>query len=131
MLSLAPSDSDVWKTTAYEKKMELLRENTGVYIKGVKITPRDGEIAAELNADEESSLYQVVNTEPSSLYEWGISHAARVKSDTMAIIIGPNQDVAPSKNIGEGVVSENYHGIQIRKRPDDADVTGSNLRCNQ
>lgn len=102
---LAPSDSDVWKTTAYEKKMELLRENTGVYIKDVKMTPRDGEIAAELNADEESSLYQVVNTEPSSLYEWGISHAARVKSDTMAIIIGPNQDVAPSKNIGEGVVS--------------------------
>ena len=102
---LAPSDSDVWKTTAYEKKMELLRENTGVYIPGVTVAPRDGVIAAELNADEESSLYQVVNTEPSSLYEWGISHAARVKSDTMAIIIGPNQDVAPSKNIGEGVVS--------------------------
>ena len=85
--------------------MELLRENTGVYIPGVTVAPRDGVIAAELNADEESSLYQVVNTEPSSLYEWGISHAARVKSDTMAIIIGPNQDVAPSKNIGEGVVS--------------------------
>lgn len=100
-----PQETDYWKTTAYERKMELLRENTGVYIKGVKITPRDGEIAAELNADEESSLYQVVDTEPSSLYEWGISHAARVKSDTMAIIIGPNQDVAPSKNIGEGVVS--------------------------
>ena len=100
-----PQETDYWKTTAYEKKMELLRENTGVYIKGVKITPRDGEIAAELNADEESSLYQVVDTEPSSIYEWGISHAARVKSDTMAIIIGPNQDVAPSKNIGEGVVS--------------------------
>ena len=47
-----PKETDYWKTTAYEKKMELLRENTGVYIKGVKITPRDGEIAAELNADE-------------------------------------------------------------------------------
>ena len=97
--------TDYWKTTAYEKKMELLRENTGIYAKGVRIIPRDGEIAAELNADEESSLYQVVDTEPSSIYEWGISHAARVKSDTMAIIIGPNQDVAPSKNIGEGTVS--------------------------
>lgn len=34
-----PQDTDYWKTTAYEKKMELLRENTGVYIKGVKLTP--------------------------------------------------------------------------------------------
>ena len=48
--------------------MELLRENTGVYIPGVTVAPRDGVIAAELNADEESSLYQVVNTEPSILY---------------------------------------------------------------
>lgn len=99
---LAPTESDVWKTTAAQGKMELLRTNKSTYISGVTVKPRDGEVAAELNADEESSLYQVVDTEPSSLYEWGISHAARTPSDTMALIIGPNQDVAPSKNIGEG-----------------------------
>ena len=101
-IQIVPKDSDYWKTTAYEKKMELLRMNKGTYISGKTVKPREGKIAAELNADEESSLYQVIDTEPSSLYEWGISHAARVKKDTMAIIIGPNQDVAPSKNIGEG-----------------------------
>lgn len=101
-VQIEPKDSDYWKTTAYEKKMELLRENKNTYISGKIVKPREGKIAAELNADEESSLYQVIDTEPSSLYEWGISHAARVKKDTMAIIIGPNQDVAPSKNIGEG-----------------------------
>ena len=99
---LVPTESDVWKTTAAQGKMELLRTNKSTYISGVTVKPRDGEVAAELNADEESSLYQIVDTEPSSLYEWGISHAARTPSDTMALIIGPNQDVAPSKNIGEG-----------------------------
>ena len=99
---VAPKDSDYWKTTAEQGLMELLRANSSTYISGANVKPRDGLIAAELNADEESSLYQVVDTEPSSLYEWGVSHAARTASDTMAIIIGPNQDVAPSKNYGEG-----------------------------
>ncbi|MDD6174589.1 MAG: InlB B-repeat-containing protein, partial [Firmicutes bacterium] len=96
-----------WQTTAYGSSgtdglIELLRKNTGTYIKGVTLEPSDGDYAAELNADEESSLYQVVDTEPSSLYEWGLDHGARTESETMALIIGPNQDVSPSKNWGEG-----------------------------
>lgn len=106
---LQTSDSVIspWKTTAYGSNgtnglIELLRKNTGTYIAGVTLEPADGTYAAELNADEESSLYQIVDTEPSSLYEWGLDHGARTESETMALIIGPNQDVLPSKNWGEG-----------------------------
>ena len=97
-----PDDEFYWKTTAEEKKVELFKKNTGTYIAGVTLEPSDGTYAAELNADEESSLYQIVDTEPSSLYEWGLDHGARTESETMAVIIGPEQPVDPSKNLGEG-----------------------------
>lgn len=86
-----------WNTTAFQRKIELFRENTGIYIPGVTLKPADGTYAAELNADEESTLYQVVDTMPSSIYEWGLDHGARNDYDTMALVIGPNQSVAPSK----------------------------------
>ena len=86
-----------WNTTAFEGKIELFRENTGTYIPGVKLKPTDGTYAAELNADEESTLYQIVDTYASSLYKWGLDHGARNGTDTMALIIGPNQGCAPSK----------------------------------
>lgn len=57
----------------------------------------DGDYAAELNADEESTLYQNVNTSPSSVYRWGLDHGARNGADTMALVIGPKQSVDPSK----------------------------------
>lgn len=60
----------------------------------------DGKYAAELNADEPGSLYQVVNTMPSSAYLWGLDHRGRSGTDTMALVIGPNQEVRPSKNSG-------------------------------
>lgn len=99
-----------WNTTAYNTNgingmIELFRQNTGTYVSGATLKPSDGKQGAELNADEESTLYQVVNTEPSSLYEWGLDHGARTPSDTMALIIGPNQSVSPSKNWGEGYES--------------------------
>lgn len=86
-----------WNTTAFQGKIELFRENTGIYIPAVTLKPADGTYAAELNADEESTLYQVVDTMPSSIYEWGLDHGARNDYDTMALVIGPNQSVAPSK----------------------------------
>lgn len=94
-----PNQSEVpyWNTTAFQSKIELFRENTGTYIGGVKLSPTDGTYAAELNADEESTLYQYVKTTPSSVYEWGIDHGARNGADTMALVIGPKQSVDPSK----------------------------------
>ena len=94
-----PNQKDVpsWNTTATDGKIELFQENTGVYIKNVTLAPTDGSIAAELNAEEESTLYQNVKTSPSSIYEWGLDHGARNGTDTMALVIGPAQIVAPSK----------------------------------
>ncbi|MGN0678633.1 MAG: hypothetical protein ACI4JS_03120 [Oscillospiraceae bacterium] len=84
-----------WKTTAINGKIELFKGNTGTYITGVTLTPTAGTIAAELNADEESTLYQNVNTEPYSIYQWGLDHGARNGTDTMALVIGPKQQYDP------------------------------------
>ncbi|MDD7143910.1 MAG: InlB B-repeat-containing protein [bacterium] len=91
-----------WNTTAFQGKIELFRENTGTYIPSVKLSPTNGFYAAELNADEESTLYQNVKTTPSSVYEWGLDHGARNGADTMALVIGPKQSVDPSKPSKDG-----------------------------
>ena len=99
-----PAQSAVpsWNTTAFEGKIELFRKNTNTYISGVTLEPTDGTYAAELNADEESTLYQNVKTTPSSVYEWGLDHGARNGTDTMALVIGPQQSVDPSKPSKDG-----------------------------
>lgn len=99
-----PDQKDVlsWNTTAFQGKIELFKENTGTYINGVTLKPTDGTYAAELNADEESTLYQNVKTTPSSVYEWGLDHGARNGADTMALVIGPKQSVDPSKPSKDG-----------------------------
>lgn len=95
---LEQSNVPSWNTTAYSPKViELLRENKSVYIPNVTVKPSKGDYAAELNADEESTLYQNVKTTPSSVYEWGLDHGARNGTDTMALVIGPKQSMAPSK----------------------------------
>ena len=88
-----------WNTTAFEGKIELFRKNTGVYININKVIlePTDKTYAAELNANEESTLYQNVKTTPSSVYKWGLDHGGRNATDTMALVIGPKQSVDPSK----------------------------------
>ena len=91
-----------WSTTAFQGKIELFKENTGTYIPSVTLIPSAGTYAAELNADEESTLYQNVKTTPSSVYEWGLDHGARNGTDTMALVIGPKQSVDPSKPSKEG-----------------------------
>lgn len=94
-----PNQSAVpyWNTTAFQGKIELLRKNYNVHLPGKTIEPTNGLYAAELNAEEESTLYQNVKTTPSSIYAWGLDHGSRMGTDTMAIIIGPKQGVDPSK----------------------------------
>lgn len=99
-----PDQKDVpsWNTTAFQGKIELFKENKNTYIPNVTLKPSDGTYAAELNADEESTLYQNVSTSPSSVYEWGLDHGARNGTDTMALVIGPKQSVDPSKPSKDG-----------------------------
>lgn len=92
-----------WNTTAEENKIELFNKDSMAHMSASDPNKNyipDGTIAAELNADEPGSLYQVVNTMPSSAYLWGLDHRGRSGVDTMALVIGPNQEVRPSKNSG-------------------------------
>ncbi|WP_296978381.1 hypothetical protein [uncultured Eubacterium sp.] len=92
-----------WNTTAEENKVELFNASSMAHMSASdpqKNYIPDGKYAAELNADEPGSLYQIVNTMPSSAYLWGLDHRGRSGDDTMALVIGPNQEVRPSKNSG-------------------------------
>ena len=92
-----PDDSKVphWNTTAFGEKIELFKAvgngTTGHFVYGKNIQVVDGDQAAELNADEASSLYQYINTESGSKYKWQLSHRGRAGSDIMALVIGPKQ----------------------------------------
>ncbi|MGM9644729.1 MAG: hypothetical protein ACI3X1_06550 [Eubacteriales bacterium] len=96
-----------WYSTAYDRLIEIgtLRNGTDSYGLGVTFDTvtynapsiRDGEQFAELNADQESSLYQIVDTDPGKMYKWSLSHRGRDGLDTMALVIGPNQPYAPQK----------------------------------
>lgn len=92
-----------WNTTAEENKVELFNANSMAHMSASdpqKNYIPDGKYAAELNADEPGSLYQIVNTMPSSTYLWGLDHRGRSGTDTMALVIGPSQELRPSKNSG-------------------------------
>lgn len=92
-----------WNTTAEENKVELFNATSKAHMSASvqeKNYIPDGTYATELNADEPGSLYQVVNTLPSSTYLWGLDHRGRMGTDTMALVIGPSQELRPSKNSG-------------------------------
>lgn len=95
-----------WCTTASSYNMEVGNlEKGNAYSLPVTIETtvfnapsiREGNQFVELNAEQESSLYQVVTTESGKMYRWSLSHRGREGLDTMALIIGPNQEYAPTK----------------------------------
>lgn len=93
-----------WDTTASDKLIEFgsTRMNGSVpHIHGSPNVP-DGYQFAELNADEESTLYQYATTVGGNVYEWGLSHRGRMGVDQMAVIIGPKQNVDPAKPSKDG-----------------------------
>ena len=91
-----------WSTTAYDNKIELLKENDGTYITNVHMEPAVGDQAAELNGDETSTLYQYVKTSGGSQYKWNLFHHGRQGNDTMALVIGPKQKYNPKKTSRTG-----------------------------
>ena len=99
---LNQNDVPCWLTTAYDKKIELLKENNGTYITGVHMEPAEGAQAAELNGDETSTLYQYVTTSGGSQYKWNLYHRGRQGDDTMALVIGPKQKYNPKKTSRTG-----------------------------
>ena len=88
-----PEPTFDWKTTAFGKKIEFGSSRNGQnapQLIGAQTIP-DGYQFAELNADEESTLYQYATTVGGNVYEWGLSHRGRMGVDQMAVIIGPKQ----------------------------------------
>lgn len=88
-----------WDTTASDRKIEFGSRRNGKdapQLMGDQTIP-DGSQFAELNADEESTLYQYAETVGGNVYEWGLSHRGREGDDHMALIIGPKQDEKPDK----------------------------------
>ena len=76
-----------WSTTATDKKIEIW--STGY--NGVNAP--DGNQFAELNATQDSELYQTVDTVPGQELVWTLYHRARgagASGDTMSVNIGPD-----------------------------------------
>lgn len=93
-----------WSTTASGQKIEFGSRRNGKnapQLMGDQAIP-NGYQFAELNADEESTLYQYATTVGGNVYEWGLSHRGRYGIDRMAVIIGPKQNVDPAKPSADG-----------------------------
>ena len=100
-----PESTFDWKTTASDHFIEFgsTRKNGRVpHIVGEPNLQDSGCQFAELNADEESTLYQYATTVGGNVYEWGLSHRGRMGVDQMAVIIGPKQKVDPAKPSEDG-----------------------------
>lgn len=93
-----------WDTTASDHLIEFgstRKDGKVPHIWGKPDIP-NGDQFAELNADEESTLYQYATTVGGNVYEWGLSHRGRYGIDRMAVIIGPKQNVDPAKPSKDG-----------------------------
>lgn len=89
-----------WSTTAKGQLIEFgvnIGKSSAPQLSGSDKSIPDGNQFAELNANEVSTLYQNVRTVSGHIYEWGLSHRGRAGTDTMALIIGPQQDIDPAK----------------------------------
>lgn len=94
-----------WSTTASDDLIEFGSRRNGQnapQLTGNNKKIPDGDQFAELNADEESTLYQYATTVGGNVYEWGLSHRGRMGIDQMAVIIGPKQNVDPAKSSKDG-----------------------------
>lgn len=129
-----PDSAFDWKTTAFDQKIEFgsTRKNGTVpHIVGEPNLQDSGRQFAELNADEESTLYQYATTVGGNVYEWGLSHRGRYGIDRMAVIIGPKQNVNPAKPSKDGRDQFMRMTDWVRQHASDMGVTVSNMGCTQ
>lgn len=86
-----------WDTTAYNTngsngKLEFFKAGALHFSQSsTNKVVAEGDIAAELNADEVSTIYQRIETVSGSTYTWGLDHRGRDTTDTMVLFIGPEQ----------------------------------------
>ena len=140
-----PGPTFDWKTTASDLKIEFgstRKTGTVPHIVGNPNLQDSGCQFAELNADEESTLYQYATTVGGNVYEWGLSHRGRMGVDQMALIIGPKQsqidpatgeriDVDPAKPSKDGRDQFMRMTDWVRRHESDMGVTVFNTGCTQ
>lgn len=122
-----------WDTTASDKLIEFgstRKTGTVPHIWGNPDIP-DGDQFAELNADEESTLYQYAETVGGNVYEWGLSHRGRDGVDQMAVIIGPKQDDDPDKPSADGKDQFMRMTDWVRQHASEMGVTVYGTGCTQ
>lgn len=123
-----------WSTTASDHLIEFGSKRNGKdapQLTGVDKTVPDGYQFAELNADEESTLYQYAETVGGNVYEWGLSHRGREGDDQMALIIGPKQDVDPDKPSKSGRDQFMRMTDWVRQHASEMGVTVYGTGCTQ
>lgn len=128
-----PGPTFDWKTTAFGKKIEFGSKRNGQkapQLTGAQTIP-DGYQFAELNADEESTLYQYATTVGGNVYEWGLSHRGRDGVDQMAVIIGPKQDDDPDKPSADGKDQFMRMTDWVRQHASEMGVTVYGTGCTQ
>ena len=129
-----PESTFDWKTTASDHFIEFgsTRKNGRVpHIVGEPNLQDSGCQFAELNADEESTLYQYATTVGGNVYEWGLSHRGRMGVDQMALIIGPKQNVDPAKPSENGRDQFMRMTDWVRLHASGMGVTVSDTGCTQ
>ena len=123
-----------WHTTASDQKIEFgstRKDGTVPHIVGKPNLQDSGCQFAELNADEESTLYQYATTVGGNVYEWGLSHRGRSGIDRMALIIGPKQEIDPAKPSKNGKDQFMRMTDWVRQHALDMGVTVSDTGCTQ
>lgn len=94
-----------WDTTGTDGKLEFFKSTSPHFDVTKRKYPNnpeyyqvaEGTVAAELNATQESTIYQRIKTVSGSTYTWGLYHRGRDRTDRMVLIIGPEQSVNPLK----------------------------------
>lgn len=105
-----------WDTTAYENKFEFFKGGSAHFNQSLSEyrNVAEGEVAAELNADEISTIYQRIRTVAGSTYTWGLDHRGRDTTDRMVLIIGPEQKDSNGQPIDPSKPSKNEQDQFVR-----------------
>ena len=84
---IADRDIYAWRTTAFKGTMEVYKHSA------YGVDKIEGDYCAELNAEEDASLYQELATPSAGVdFTWSLKHSGRNTNETMALVIGPAVD---------------------------------------
>ena len=123
-----------WHTTAFKQEIEFgstRQDGTVPHISGKPNLQDGGYQFVELNAEEESTLYQDATTVGGNVYEWGLAHRGRTGIDRMALIIGPEQKIAPAKPNAAGRDQFMQMTDWVRNHAAEMQVTIPDTGCTQ